>query len=158
SARIDWKTICKIGKNDEVYIIGNPPYLGYAKQDLEQKKDMDFTFYGVNDYKKLDYIACWFYRASSYIHNTAAKYAFVTTSSVTQGEQVALLWPLILNKNQEISFAHQPFKWTNNAKGNAGVAVVIIGIRNISETEKFLYNQNHKQVVKNISPYLTNTS
>ena len=158
AARLDWKTVCPIAKNDEVYIIGNPPYLGYARQDVEQKRDMDITFHRVNDYKKLDYIACWFYIASSYIQNTTAKYAFVTTNSITQGEQVSLLWPLILGKNQEISFAHQSFKWTNNAKGNAGVAVVIIGIRNIDESEKFLYNKNIKQSVKNISPYLTNTS
>lgn len=158
AARVDWKTVCPIGKEEEVYVIGNPPYLGYARQDVEQKKDMDFTFHGVNDYKKLDYIACWFYKASSYIQNTAAKYAFVTTNSVTQGEQVALLWPLIFGKNQEISFAHQSFKWTNNAKGNAGVAVVIIGIRNVIESEKFLYNKDIKQSVKNVSPYLTNTA
>ncbi|MDX9791316.1 MAG: N-6 DNA methylase [Candidatus Kapabacteria bacterium] len=158
AARVDWKEVCPIDKADEVFIIGNPPYLGYARQDIEQKKDMDITFYGIKDYKKLDYISCWFYIASSYIENTNGKYAFVTTNSITQGEQVALLWPLILNKNQEISFAHQSFKWTNNAKGNAGVAVVIIGIRNINEAEKYLYNQNIKQSAKNISPYLTNTS
>lgn len=158
AARENWKTICPAKKNDEVYLIGNPPYLGYARQDVEQKKDMDITFYGVNDYKKLDYISCWFYIASSYIRNTAAKYAFVATNSITQGEQVALLWPLILRRKQEISFAHQSFKWTNNAKGNAGVSVVIIGIRNIEDSEKFLYNKNIKQSVKNISPYLTNTS
>lgn len=157
ATREKWKSICPLGKEDEVYIIGNPPYLGYARQDDAQKLDMDFTFVGIRDYKKLDYIACWFYIASSYIQNSSAKYAFVTTNSLTQGEQVALLWPLILNKNQEISFAHQSFKWTNNAKGNAGVAVVIIGIRNICEAEKHLYNQNIKQAVKNISPYLTNT-
>src|SRR5690606_32587448 len=89
--------------------------------------------------------------------NTKAKYAFVTTNSITQGEQVALLWPLILNQGQEIDFAHQSFKWTNNAKGNAGVAVVIIGVRNVDGTDKFLYNQNLKQSVKNINPYLTDT-
>ncbi len=158
AARVDWAAVCPIDKEAEVYIIGNPPYLGYARQDEEQKKDMGITFYGIKDYKKLDYIACWFYKGTNYIENTNAKYAFVTTNSITQGEQVALLWPLILNKKQEISFAHQSFKWTNNAKRNAGVAVVIIGIRNIDETEKYLYNQNIKQVVKNISPYLTNTS
>jgi hypothetical protein len=158
AARVDWKTVCPIAKDDEVYIIGNPPYLGYARQDAEQKKDMDITFVGVRDYKKLDYISCWFYRASTYIQHTTAKYAFVTTNSVTQGEQVALLWPLIFAKNQEISFAHLSFKWTNNAKGNAGVTVVIIGIRNIDEAEKYLYNQEYRQPVKNINPYLINYS
>lgn len=158
ATRKDWKTVCPIGKDDEIYVIGNPPYLGYARQDAEQKQDMDITFVGVSDYKKLDYIACWFYIASSYIQDTSAKYAFVTTNSITQGEQVSLLWPLIFGKNQEISFAHLSFKWTNNAKGNAGVAVVIIGIRNVSETEKFIYEKNVKKSVKNINPYLANTA
>ena len=157
ATKINWKDVCPIGKDDEVYVIGNPPYLGYSRQDNEQKKDMAITFLGINNYKKLDYIACWFYKATQYIENTNSKYGFVTTNSITQGEQVALLWPLILNKQQEIGFAHQSFKWTNNAKGNAGVAVVIIGIRNIENTSKFIYHKNIKQSVKNISPYLTNT-
>lgn len=158
ATRRNWNEVCPISSKDEVYVIGNPPYLGYSRQDESQKEDMKIVFSSINNYKKLDYIACWFYQATQYIKNKNAKYAFVTTNSITQGEQVALLWPLILNKGQEIDFAHQSFKWTNNAKGNAGVAVVIIGIRNIDSSDKFLYNQNLKQSVKNISPYLTNTS
>lgn len=158
AARINWEQVCPKNEGDEIYIIGNPPYLGYSRQDANQKQDMKFVFAQVNDYKKLDYIACWFYKATNYIKNSKHKYAFVTTNSITQGEQVALLWPIILNKEQEIDFAHQSFKWTNNAKGNAGVAVVIIGVRNIDNADKFLYNQNLKQNAKNISPYLTDTS
>ncbi|AEA45756.1 class I SAM-dependent DNA methyltransferase [Fluviicola taffensis] len=158
ATRRDWNEVCPISSTDEVYVIGNPPYLGYSRQDETQKEDMKIVFSRVNNYKKLDYIACWFYKGTNYIQNTKAKYAFVTTNSITQGEQVALLWPLVLSKGQEIDFAHQSFKWTNNAKGNAGVAVVIIGVRNIDGTDKFLYNQNLKQSVKNISPYLANTS
>lgn len=157
ATREDWRTVCPISKTDEVYVIGNPPYLGYSRQDDDQKEDMKIVFSRVNNYKKLDYIACWFYKATEYIQNTKGKYAFVTTNSITQGEQVVLLWPLILNKEQEIGFAHQSFKWINNAKGNAGVAVVIIGVRNIENADKFLHNKNLKQNVKNISPYLTNT-
>ncbi|RRQ45305.1 DNA methyltransferase [Chryseobacterium sp. SC28] len=158
ATRRDWNEVCPISSTDEVYVIGNPPYLGYSRQDETQKEDMKIVFSRVNNYKKLDYIVCWFYKGTNYIQNTKAKYAFVTTNSITQGEQVALLWPLVLSKGQEIDFAHQSFKWTNNAKGNAGVAVVIIGVRNIDGTDKFLYNQNLKQSVKNISPYLANTS
>lgn len=157
ATRENWNNACPINKEDEVYIIGNPPYLGYGKQDENQKEDMSIVFSRIKNYKKLDYIACWFYKATNYIQDTKAKYAFVTTNSITQGEQIALLWPLILSKEQEIDFAHQSFKWTNNAKGNAGVSVVIIGIRNNEITDKFLYNQNLKQSVKNISPYLTDT-
>ena len=132
ATRRDWNEVCPISSTDEVYVIGNPPYLGYSRQDETQKEDMKIVFSRVNNYKKLDYIACWFYKATNYIQNAQAKYAFVTTNSITQGEQVALLWPLVLSKGQEIDFAHQSFKWTNNAKGNAGVTVVIIGIRNIN--------------------------
>jgi hypothetical protein len=119
---------------------------------------MSITFVGINNYKKLDYISCWFYKASEYIKGSISKYAFVSTNSITQGEQVALLWPLILNKSQEIDFAYQSFKWTNNAKRNAGVAVVIIGVRSVENSEKYLYGTNFKQSVKNVSPYLTATS
>ncbi len=158
ATRINWNEACHISNNDEVYIIGNPPYLGYSRQDESQKEDMNIVFSQVKNYKKLDYIACWFYKATLYIQGTKAKYAFVTTNSITQGEQVALLWPHILDKGLEIEFAHQSFKWTNNAKGNAGVAVVIIGIRNVDNSDKHLFSSNLRQHVKNISPYLTNSS
>src|SRR5680860_270382 len=128
ATRADWDTVCPINKTDEVYIIGNPPYLGYSRQDEDQKEDMKIVFSRINNYKKLDYIACWFFKATNYIQNTKGKYAFVTTNSITQGEQVALLWPLVLSKGQEIDFAHQSFKWTNNAKGNAGVSLSLIHI------------------------------
>lgn len=157
ATRINWNDVCPTIEKDEVYIIGNPPYLGYSRQDNEQKKDMEITFTGIKNYKKLDYIACWFYKATKYIENANAKYAFVTTNSISQGEHISLLWPLIFERNQEVFFAYQSFKWTNNAKGNAGVVVAIIGIRNNENANKFLYQQNIKQNVKNISPYLTNT-
>lgn len=162
ATRVDWNEVCPrkdhFGNEYEIYVIGNPPYLGSRNQNIEQKSDMAFTFEGIKDYKKLDYVACWFYIASTYIQNTNIRYSFVTTNSITQGEQVALLWDLIFDKNQEIFLAHQSFKWTNNAKGNAGVAVVIIGIRNINNSEKYLYGQNHQKAVKNISPYLTDNT
>lgn len=154
ATRVKWESVCPILDNDEVYVIGNPPYLGYSRQTEEMKKDMDIVFATKNDYRKLDYISCWFYKATHFIKNNNAKYAFVTTNSITQGEQVSLLWPLILENGQEIDFAYQSFKWTNNAKGNAGVAVVIIGIRNINNLSKSLYNEHMKQEVKNINPYL----
>ena len=154
AARVDWKMVCPIGNNDEVYVIGNPPYLGYVKQVGEQKRDMEIAFNGVKDYKKLDYIACWFYKASFYIKKNNSQFAFVTTNSITQGEQIALLWPQILNQDLEISFAHQSFKWSNNAKGNAGVSVVIIGVRNICAQPKYLIVNGIIKVVKSINPYL----
>ena len=151
ACRLDWEEVCPKGKDDETYVLGNPPYLGSRNQNKVQKGDMELVFSDYKDYKKLDYISCWFHLASKFIQNSKTKFAFVTTNSITQGEQVALLWPIIFNKNQEIYFAHQSFKWTNNAKNNAGVAVVIIGIRNCNFSKKILFNKNIELSVKNIS-------
>ena len=154
SCRKEWKEICPIGKDDEVYIIGNPPYLGARLQDAEQKKDMGFVFNTIRGYNNMDYIACWFYKSKEYISGLNAKAAFVSTNSICQGEQVALLWPHILNDLVEIDFAYHSFKWTNNAKGNAGVTVIIVGLRNASNREKYLFDGNLKKLAKNINPYL----
>ncbi len=128
ATRLDWKEICPIDKDDEVYIIGNPPYLGARLQDKEQKRDMDFVFKGFKKYKDLDYISCWFLKGTQYILGFNAKVAFVSTNSICQGQQVPLIWSYILSKGIEIDFAYQSFKWTNNAKGNAGVTVIIVAL------------------------------
>lgn len=147
AARKNWKEICSIGTDDEVYIIGNPPYLGSRNQDDEQKKDMKFVF--INDYKSLDYVSIWFYKGAKYIEKNNAKLAFVSTNSICQGEQIAITWPRILNDDIEIGFAYESFKWSNHAKGNAGVTVIIVGLRNKSNDFKYLYNNsNRKRTVK----------
>lgn len=158
ATRVDWKTACPITNKDEVYIIGNPPYLGARLQDAEQKKDMDFVFSELKKYRDLDYINCWFFKGAKYISTFNAKCSFVTTNSICQGQQVPLIWPYILNKDIEIDFAHQSFKWTNNAKGNAGVTVIIIGLRNLSTKQKYLFKENIRKEVKNINPYLMDAS
>jgi hypothetical protein len=154
AARVDWKNVCPIDSNDEVYVIGNPPYLGARVQDEEQKKDMAIVFNGINGYNNMDYISCWFYKAKNLIEAKNAKVAFVTTNSITQGEQVALLWPNIISDKIEINFAHLSFKWTNNAKGNAGVTVIILSFRNTSSEPKYIFNGNIRKEAKNINPYL----
>ena len=157
ATRLDWEEVCPKNEDDEIYILGNPPYSGYAKQTKEQKADMIKVFEVVKDYKKLDYIACWFYKGARFIQKTNAKYAFVTTNSVTQGEQVALLWPLIFQMKLEIGFAYKSFKWKNNAKSNAGVTVVIIGLRNNQlKSSKIIFDDCRKIIVDNINPYLAN--
>jgi hypothetical protein len=154
ACRVEWHKVCPKKQDDEVYILGNPPYLGYALQSAAQKEDMEIVFKNVEDYKKLDFIACWFYLGSKYIVNSNSKFAFVTTNSICQGEQVAILWPHIITTKLEIGFAYQSFKWKNNAKSNAAVAVAIIGLRNNSGNPKRLYNDNKYSLVKNINPYL----
>jgi hypothetical protein len=156
STRIDWETVCPKNEGDEIYILGNPPYLGSSMQNAEQKDDMALVFKGFNNYKNLDYIAAWFIKGSNYIQNYNAQFAFVSTNSICQGEQVALLWPPIYDATLEISFAHTSFKWNNNAKANAAVSVIIVGVRNIDKSQKFIFNGNTKYVVNNINAYLTN--
>jgi len=154
ATRLDWNEVCPISEEDEVYIIGNPPYLGFRNWDKEQKYDMNLIFHSLGNVKRLDYIGCWFKKASDYIIDYKAKYAFVSTNSICQGEQVSLIWPYIYSKNLEIFFAYEPFNWTNNAKGKAGVTVIIIGIQNSKDSTKYLYINNRKKEVKGISPYL----
>lgn len=152
AARINWEEVCPKNEGDEIYIIGNPPYLGSRNQDAEQKSDMEFVFR--KDYKSLDYVSIWFHKGAKYIEKFNAQLAFVSTNSICQGEQIILTWPRILNDNIEISFAHQSFKWTNNAIGNAGVTVIIVGLRNNSLLPKYLFNNNIKREAKNINVYL----
>src|SRR5690554_2122248 len=156
ATRVDWKEVCPISNDDEVYIIGNPPYLGSRNQDKDQKEDMKFVF--SKDYKSLDYIAAWFYKGAKYIEGNNTKCAFVSTNSVCQGDQVALTWSRILSDRIEIDFAYQSFKWVNNAKGNAGVTVIILGLRNVSNQPKYLFKDKFKQEAKNINPYLVDAS
>jgi len=158
ATRKDWNEVCPILDKDEVYVIGNPPYLGARLQDAEQKKDMKIVFHGIGGYNNMDYISCWFYKAKDYIKGLKAKCAFVTTNSICQGEQVALMWPNVLSEKIEIDFAYQSFKWTNNAKGNAGVTVIIVGLRNVSNDPKYLFVDNFRKLAKNINPYLTDAT
>lgn len=159
ATRVDWNKVCptndEFGGKYEVYLVGNPPYQGSGKQTLEQKKDMDYVFVDVNDYKKLDYIACWFYLARQYSIGKNVKFAFVSTNSICQGEQVSILWPYVLETNMEIFFAVQSFKWKNLAKGNAGVSVIIVGLRNVLSGKKYLYSHTSRKETQNINAYLT---
>lgn len=155
ACRIDWETVCPKKNDDEIDILGNPPYLGFQERKIDQKKDMDLVFKNSGNVKRLDYIGCWFKKASDFIRNFhKIKYAFVSTNSISQGEQVSLIWPYIFNHNQEIFFAYQSFHWGNNAKHNAGVTVVIIGVSNKSDGPKYLFEGLRKKVCTNISPYL----
>lgn len=157
SLRVDWERCCKIEKDDEVYLLGNPPYAGYSVQNKEQKEDMELVFDKEKNYMNLDYISCFFYKASKFIKLKNSQAAFVSTNSVCQGEQVSFLWPKILKNGVEIGFAHQSFKWSNLAKSNAGVACIILGIRNGSNREKYIFYDGKKTSVKNINPYLVNS-
>ncbi|MDO4424418.1 MAG: hypothetical protein Q4D17_01430 [Planctomycetia bacterium] len=124
-------------------------------QTKEQKEDLLHVFQKLENIKNLDYVTGWFNLASQYIRGMEnCRAAFVATNSITQGELVAYLWPHILKEGIEIDFAHQSFKWTNNAKHNAGVTCVVVGLRNESRKPKFLFKDGNTAEAKNINAYL----
>ncbi len=156
ACRIPWEDVCPKEKDDEIYILGNPPYLGSFLQNSEQKSDLKFVCNGMKSYKDLDYIAPWFIKGSDYIGNSQKIHcSFVTTNSICQGEQVGLLWPRIFTNDVFIFFAYHSFKWSNSAKGNAGVYCSIIGISKNKKLPKKIFSNQRKIIVEHISPYLT---
>lgn len=142
---------------DELYLISNPPYAGFLQQDVSQKKDMDFVFTGADNFRKLDYVAAWYILGAKYITGTNAKLAFVATNSISQGEQVSLLWPNVLDAHDlDICYAYTSFKWTNNARGNAGVTCVVVGLAKKSSSTKYLYDGLLRIESSHINGYITN--
>jgi type I restriction-modification system DNA methylase subunit len=157
ACRLDWEKVCPKNEGDEIYIMGNPPYLGTRNQDANQKKDMDIVFGSFSKRRKLDYISAWFFLASKFIESTYSKFAFVTTNSICQGEQVPILWPLILKETLNISFCFPSFNWSNNAKSNAGVTVAIIGVSDKKiNRKKIIFKDNLEIYCEEINPYLVN--
>ena len=157
ATRINWEKVCPKKEGDEIYILGNPPYLGSSLQSADQKEDMAIVFKGITGYKNLDYISCWFLKGANFIRDENAELGLVSTNSVCQGEQVALLWPIIFSLHLEIGFAYTSFKWKNSAKANAGVSVIIVAIRNAkNKTAKYIYTNEQKILSLNINPYLAN--
>lgn len=157
--RVDWEQV--VPKTELSYILGNPPFYGKQLQTKEQKIDMKNIFSAVKGAGVLDYVTAWYIKAASYIQNTKIRVAFVSTNSISQGEQTGILWNELFNKYViKIHFAHRTFNWKNEAKGNAAVHVVIIGFSNYDIKDKWLwYYENingepHQIKVKNINPYL----
>ncbi len=154
ACRMDWNEVCPHTKEEEVFVMGNPPYLGARLQEEHHKMDMEFVFQGIKGYNNLDYIACWFYKGSQYIQGSKSRVALVSTNSICQGEQVALLWSHIL-PFIDIYFAYLWFKWTNNAKSNAGVTCTVIGlIDKLYKEHCYLLDTNKKSEVEYINAYL----
>lgn len=155
--RLDWTSI--VSKEKLNYIMGNPPFVGYHLRNQTQQEDMDLVFgkkfkrYGV-----LDYVTAWYKKASDYMKSTKIEAAFVSTNSISQGEQPAILWePLMKENKAEINFAYKTFKWGNEAKGKkAAVHCVIIGFSDCKngKPKKIFYSDNFKDA-KGINPYLT---
>jgi type I restriction-modification system DNA methylase subunit len=164
--RIDWQSLIEQlpfekGEVKFDFILGNPPFVGKHLQNSEQKDDMDLIFAGVNSAGVLDYVTAWYILAAKYIQGKTTQVAFVSTNSISQGEQVGILWNELFNRYQiKIHFAHRTFKWSNEAKGAAAVHVVVIGFANFNINEKTIFEyedikgEPHELLVKNITPYL----
>lgn len=151
---IDWEEV--VPKEELNYIMGNPPFLGMKYQSVKQKKDMANVFKNMKNYGSLDFVSSWFFIASNFIKSTNIKAAFVSTNSITQGEQVAILWKPILEMGIKIDFAFQTFRWDSEATQKANVHCVIIGMSDrLKKTKKYLFmSEENIKEVDNISPYL----
>ncbi|MCB1192240.1 MAG: class I SAM-dependent DNA methyltransferase [Leptospiraceae bacterium] len=180
--RIDWRGLLKpriietyfydMGKKetagkieesglDYSYIFGNPPFVGKQYQTEYQKKDLVLNFQEIKGAGILDYVCGWYIKAANHIQKTEIKVAFVSTNSISQGEQVGILWNELFNQYKvKIHFAHKTFKWTNEAKGKAAVYCVVIGFANYDINNKNLFEyedikgEPHEIQVTNINPYL----
>lgn len=152
--QVNWEEFCP--NNQEVYVIGNPSYKGAHKLNSDQKRDLINVFSQFEKMGEVDYSGAYFYLAAKYIKkNYNSAFAFVTTNSLTQGQQVDLLWPKLFELGVHISFAHSAFKWKNDAINNTAVTVVIIGIRNNgSSNKRIIFSSQHAKKVSWINPYL----
>ena len=122
----DWNDVIKA--KDCNYIVGNPPFIGSTYQSRDQKADMAQAFNGIKGAGVLDYVSAWYVKAWAQIQeNPAIKAAFVSTNSITQGEQVAILWQPLFERGLHIHFAHRTFRWSNEGTGVAAVHCVIVG-------------------------------
>ena len=157
---LDQAEINFANEGGETYICGNPPYKGAQAQEPEQKEDLKRIFENRQKrWPSLDYISGWFFKAGEYLKFSDGAAAFVSTNSISQGEQVPLLWPLLEKMGNEILFCYTSFKWTNLAAHNAGVIVVIIGFGKANNRKKIIYETRESdgfiaREVTNINPYL----
>ncbi|MCM0607650.1 MAG: class I SAM-dependent DNA methyltransferase [Ideonella sp. WA131b] len=144
----------------ETYICGNPPYVGSSLQVESQKADLEDQFgHVLESWRNLDYIAGWFFKAAQFVQAVGGDFAFVSTNSICQGQQVPLLWPLMFRHEVQIHFAHTSFKWSNLAASNAGVTVVIVGGTTRTIASRTLFSEDDsgapiRRSVERINAYL----
>ena len=157
SLRLDWETVCPKQAEDEVYVIGNPPFLGHVRRSEQQRQDMALVLKDIKASKSLDFVICWFWKGAKYIQNSKCELAMVATNSICQGESAGTFWPSVFKLGLHIHLAYPTFIWENNARDKAAVHVVIVGL-SARPRQKILFqeldNKWHCRVVNNISPYL----
>lgn len=151
--RIDWESV--VPKEKLSYIMGNPPFVGARLMGQEQKDDVFAIFDGVKNNGNLDYVACWYKKAADLMRGTAIRTALVSTNSITQGEQVAILWKTLFEQGVHIDFAHRTFRWDSESNSKAQVHCVIVGFSLINHNSpKKIYDNGAEKIVKNINGYL----
>lgn len=149
---IDWNEV--IPNKKCTYIMGNPPFVGARKMNPEQKQDLANIFENTKNAGDLDYVACWYRKAADYMKGTKIEAALVSTNSITQGEQPAILFKQLFEEQIVINYAFRTFRWDSEANIKAHVHCVIIGFSYIPRKEKFIFNGNLINKVKNINSYL----
>lgn len=154
--RVNWERVCPVPEDGgEVFIAGNPPFLGDNSRSDEQNADMDYVLADhLPAHRRIDFVSCWVFKAANYIRGRDARSALVSTNSICQGQSVGALWPYLLTGGVEIGFAHASFKWRNNASANAAVICVIVGLRNTSRDPKRLFTGTLEAQADNINAYL----
>ncbi len=153
---IDWNTVCP--PEQLSYIIGNPPFVGARLMSKEQKEDLLPLFVGCKNIGNLDYVGGWYTKAADMMQvNPAIRAALVSTNSITQGEQPAILWSPLYKKRVHIDFAYRTFRWDSEASLKAHVHCVIIGFSCAEKKDKYIYNESGSwEKADNINPYLIN--
>ena len=153
--RINWEDV--VSKDKLSYIIGNPPFIGANNVDKFQKEEL-FNLFGDNSKAGLlDYVTGWYYKATQYMQGTHIKTAFVSTNSITQGEQVSIMWKPITEMGARINFAHRTFIWDSEANEKAHVHVVIIGFSTTKNNDNnYIYDNDNITKAGNINFYLIN--
>ncbi len=149
--RMDWRSVAPANLN---YIMGNPPFVGLSLRTESQQEDMSLVFKGNDRAGRLDYVAAWYKKAANLIEGTSAEAAFVSTNSITQGEQVPILWEDLFKQGIIINFAYRTFAWSSESTQKAQVHCVIIGFAFHERKEKYIYDGNSSRLVRNINGYL----
>jgi N-6 DNA Methylase len=157
--QIDWQDVLPSARCS--YVLGNPPFVGAKYMNDAQRVDVAKVFAGIDNAGLLDFVAAWYVKAARYVKaETATRVAFVSTNSITQGEQVGVLWSWLLGQGMHIHFAHRTFRWSNEASGKAAVHCVIIGFGAEDVADKTIYEYEdiagkpHAISANNINPYL----
>ena len=151
--RINWEEV--VPKEKLTYIMGNPPFVGARLMNAVQKNDVLAIFDGIKNNGNLDYVSCWYKKAADMMTHTTIKTALVSTNSITQGEQVAILWKTLFEQGVHIDFAYKTFIWDSEASMKAHVHCVIVGFsKALNKSPKRLFDNGTEKIVKNINGYL----